>query len=218
MSTRSRLKIARARTAARVGSERYAWPALNNIDRKMASLLPETGTFLEIGANDGYSQSNTYNLGQHRGWRGILIEPLPTLFALCAKHRSDADCFNVACVGADGPATIRLVDRGLMSVALGLADGQDEARRAGGAQQTVTVPTATMSSLIDKSSINQITFMSVDVEGAELAVLDGLDLARHCPDFLLVETAEPDGIERWAAGHMIRAEQITRHDHLFTKV
>ena len=82
---RKRLKIWRARIAEGLGFKRYSYPALNNLDRKMDELLPDSGVFLEIGANDGYTQSNTYFLERLRNWDGILIEPVPWLYELCTK-------------------------------------------------------------------------------------------------------------------------------------
>ena len=70
------------RTVQLVGSDRYSWPALNRLDRQAVGRLPRMGTFLEVGGNDGYSQSNTYYLEKHRAWHGILIEPLPSLSTL----------------------------------------------------------------------------------------------------------------------------------------
>lgn len=211
---RSRLKIARARAFERVGSTRYSYPALNRLDRLMLERLPDEGTFLEVGANDGYSQSNTYYLERRRGWRGVLIEPLPSLFRVCASHR-EADCYNFACVGPDGATNLTLVDRGLMTVSLGLLPAEEEKRRVASHDKLVEVPTAKLSSLIDRSSIDSVTFMSVDVEGAELDVLAGLDLDRHSPEFLLVETGKLDQVKALLSGRMRHERQLSHHDHLF---
>src|SRR4051794_1631472 len=52
-------------------SQRYAWPALLDLDRRLAELAgPGPGTFVEAGAHDGFTQSNTYWLERHGGWSG----------------------------------------------------------------------------------------------------------------------------------------------------
>ena len=44
------------------------------------------GTFIEVGANDGITYSNTYFLEKFRQWKGICIEPHPGAFEkLCLR-------------------------------------------------------------------------------------------------------------------------------------
>lgn len=45
------------------------------------------GTFVEVGAFDGYTFSNTWGLAQ-RGWRGIYVEPIPKYANQCRKNHS----------------------------------------------------------------------------------------------------------------------------------
>ena len=48
----------------------------NKMDKKLLKYLNyNNGFFIELGANDGLRQSNTYYLEKNLGWRGILIEP-----------------------------------------------------------------------------------------------------------------------------------------------
>lgn len=215
---KSRVKIARARAAAAVGSERWQWPALHELDRKMVERLPESGTFLEIGGNDGYTGSNTWNLERHRGWVGILVEPLPSAYEISTRARRNSVVYNYACVGPDGPSSLTLVDRGPMAVGLGLLDRDEEVRRVGGVERKVEAQTTTLSALIDRSPFDLITFMVIDVEGAEMHVLAGLDLVRHTPDFLLIETDKLDEVTERLAGHMRYVEPLSHHDYLFTRV
>lgn len=211
------MKIARARAFERFGSQRHSFPGLNDLDRLVQPYVADFpgGTFLEIGAYDGYSKSNTYNLEQFQSWRGILIEPLPTPFAICCKHRTRSKCYNVACVSVGGAAELELVDRGLMTVAPGLIPEDERSRRLGSATESIIAQTMTLSEVIDDSGFSSINFMSIDVEGAELEVLGGLDLARHRPDVLLVETDAPDGIEKALAGSMTCVKQLSFHDYVF---
>jgi len=54
-----------------LGSDRYFPHGLNDLDRKLAKHLNWTGgTFIEAGANDGLTQSNTYWFERFRGWTG----------------------------------------------------------------------------------------------------------------------------------------------------
>ena len=214
-----RVRLAQARLFETFGSHRYSAPGLRGLDKKVFGYLPtEPGVFLEIGANDGFSQSNTYYLERVLGWHGVLIEAVPSLFRSCRKLRKRSVTFNRACVGPDGPAQIDIALLGLMSVALGLQDSGEESGRLGHRPpKTITVPTATLSELIDQSGTSSIDFMSVDVEGAELAVLSGLDLGRHAPGYLLVETKHPDRVAELLGGQMEYVEALSEHDFLYRR-
>lgn len=48
------------------------------------------GTFLDIGANDGITESNTICLEKEYGWSGICIEANETLAKICASNRSSS--------------------------------------------------------------------------------------------------------------------------------
>jgi len=216
-SIRRSLKINRARVFERLGSARYSRPALDRLDEKVLAFLPSTpGVFVELGANDGYSYSNTYFLERMCGWRGVLIEPLPALHKICQRVRPRSQCFNLACVADDRTTSVTIADADVMSVTLGQQDPEQERRRILGFAR-FAVPASTLSAILDQANEPNIDFASVDVEGAELAVLDGLDLTRHTPSILLVETAVPDEVAARLEGWMVPVTQLSHHDYLFKK-
>jgi FkbM family methyltransferase len=172
------------------GSRRYSRPALHDMDRKLEELLPDgPGTFVEAGAHDGYTQSNTYYLERFRGWHGLLVEAVPELHAKARKRRPGSHVAQAALVGPDhagGTVPIRFGD--LMSTV-----GGDEAHAAAGASTAgrrayeVDVPARTLSALLDDAGIESVDLLVLDVEGHELDALRGLDLNRHAPRLILVE-------------------------------
>lgn len=217
---RRSVKINRARLAERLGSHRYSTPALNQLDRQLADRLPGTGVFLEVGANDGYSQSNTYYFERVLGWRGILIEPLPSLYRRCRRLRSKSWCVNAACVADDYQGTtVEMVDIDLMSVALGQQSAADESARLAFAQDTnaVLVPARRLTEIIESSPFDSVDFMSIDVEGAEINLLRGLDLERLAPRWLLIETATPDHVDEVLSPHLVRTATLSHHDYLYER-
>jgi len=213
---RKTIKVRRARAFERFGSYMYSQPSLHGLGAQMAARLPAAGVFLEVGANDGFSASNTYFLERARQWTGILIEPLPSPYERCRRVRPGAVCVQAACVAFGETAdTVELVDRDLMSVTLGQQDAAEEANRVHGFTGTVQVPARTLSSIIDASPFDRVDFMSIDVEGAEMQLLRGLDLARHAPRWLLIETAHPDQVSVALAPFLSLTEQLSYHDYLY---
>jgi hypothetical protein len=78
-------------------------PGPDGLDTKLQRYLPATGIFLEAGANDGYTWSNTYYLERFKGWRGVLIEGIPALSAECRRLRSHSSVYTCALVAPDFP-------------------------------------------------------------------------------------------------------------------
>lgn len=72
----------------------------------------------------------------------------------------------------------------------------------------------TLSSAIDRSGIGtHIDFLSLDVEGYELHVLQGLDLIRHRPTWILIETAALEHVLELLRMYEV-VEQMSHHDYL----
>ncbi len=201
-------------------------PALNDLDRKLSKYLDfRSGFFIEVGANDGYAQSNTYYLEKKLGWRGVLVEAIPELYQRCRKRRARSQVFHCALV-ADAAAqpTVTVHFANLMSVvdgALRTRQAQQEHITTGLKIQrlpgtySLEVPTRTLTSILDEVGPPPIDFFSLDVEGYELPVLQGLDLSRYRPRFLLVEARFLDDVNAHLQPHYDLIEQMTYHDYLY---
>ena len=172
-----------------LGSERYSRPALHHMDRALEAYLPSNpGVFLEAGAHDGYTQSNTYFLERHRGWSGILVEPAPTLFAKAAKRRSRSRVFECALVGPENVGSVTIQFGDLTSTTLDDADHAELGLATSGLSgYATTVPARTLSDVITDAGVDRIDFMVLDLEGREIEALRGLDHARHHVELILVE-------------------------------
>ena len=202
----------------------YPWTGLNGLDRKVLEYIDfEGGIFLEAGANDGIRQSNTFYLEKKMGWKGILVEPIPELARECKRNRKASEIYQVALTTEENSGRfITLMDVDLMST---VAQSENlEARLASAEElQGITrkeyeVATKSLSQIIDQSSYHTIDFMSIDVEGYELEVLAGLNLDRHCPQLLLVETSKIEEVEELLHAHMTKISQLSHHDYLFQKM
>ena len=72
----------------------------------------EAGFFLDVGAYDGVTISNTKSF-EDQGWTGICAEPHPDYFVVCQQVRRRA--VRAACVSGSAPAISLRVDRSVFS-------------------------------------------------------------------------------------------------------
>jgi FkbM family methyltransferase len=181
----------RARLFSALGSARYSHPAVAGIDVMLARLVPEgPGVFIEAGAHDGYTQSNTFYLERHRGWSGVLVEPVPELFRRARRRRRRSQVFGCALVAPELEGTMVEVQFGDLCSTVGdrrahVARGLEPSGRG---TYSALVPGRTLSAVLDESGIAAADVLVLDVEGNELDVLAGLDLDRHAPAHVLVES------------------------------
>ena len=201
-------------------------PSLNDLDDKLAKYLDfDGGFFIEAGANDGFTQSNTYYLEKSRGWSGVLIEAVPDLAAQCRRTRKAQvfECALVASTFPDSEITIHVAN--LMSTVEGALGSPDEQSKhlsdAVRSQfldgtEAIQVPARTLTSVLESSvGVSTIDFFSLDVEGYELDVLKGLDFDRFAPRFLLVEARNPGDVDAFLGDRYEFVEQMSQLDRLY---
>jgi len=218
------IKQARRRVSEMVGYDRYSRPGRYDIETRLAALFPQPGgVFIEAGANDGFTQSNTYWLERFRGWRGILVEPDPAVAAQCRRARPNAFVVNAALVPDPAITTITISTANLMGYVTGhFSDHEHEKRHRRKAMEyqqlaeirDIAVPARTLESVIAESGFSRIDFFSLDVEGYEAQVLRGMNVARYRPRYLLVEGLDPTPLLAALDGHYTFVEHATPQDVL----
>jgi FkbM family methyltransferase len=149
------------------------------------------GYFIEVGAYHPTILSQS-KLLERRGWTGLMIEPLADQAKILREQRS-SKVMQVACGSpAQHGTTIRIGRLGGLSTLR--ADRLSEDRRY---HEFETVDVVTLDSILEAHRPASIDFVSIDVEGAELDVLAGFDLARWKPGLVLIEDhIENDAIHR----------------------
>jgi FkbM family methyltransferase len=145
-----------------------------------------TGFFVDVGAYDGVGFSNSYFF-ESIGWTGVLIEAAPELFAQCVAARPNSVVVHAA-AGASNGSVAFTVAEGENGVATLSSMAPDHARiaREGGRERRIEVPLKRLDDIL-AGVIEQIDFISIDVEGTELDVLQGFDLDRFRPHLLVIE-------------------------------
>ena len=180
-----------------------------------------SGVYVEIGAYDGVAFSNSYFF-EAVGWHGVLVEASPDLAATAAAARPHSRVVQAAAGSRAG--TIRFTvaegDGGVDTLSSATPDLERIARE-GGQTSEIEVPVRTLDDILGDLG-EPIDFVSLDVEGGELAALEGFDLQRFAPRVLVIED-NSGGTDRRVAEHLAargyveraRVEQnafYTRHD------
>jgi FkbM family methyltransferase len=134
------------------------------------------GTFIEIGASDGKTLSNTYLLEQ-LGWKGICVEPIPEQFELLQKNRTSINVnkavYNVS--GQDIKFTVAPD-----SLYSGITSKIDKFPHVKDTGTTISVKTISLNDLISESGLPTfIDYLSIDTEGSEYEILKSLDFSKY---------------------------------------
>lgn len=210
-----------------LGSERYSRPYRRGVGKIIEKYLSQNGFFIEVGANNGFSESNTYYLERFKNCKGILIEPIPHLYQECVKERPKSKVFNCALVSSDYPdQEVEMMYGHLMSMVRGAFDSEQveaervakAGRKLGFTPYTIKVPARTLTSILDEANVSEIDFFSLDVEGFELNALKGLDFEKYRPKYMLIECLNEESfqeIESYIANYYNLFERASQVDYLF---
>lgn len=145
--------------------------------------------YVDVGANHPKRYSNTYAF-YRRGWNGIAIEPDPVLARNFARRRPRDTVVETGIGDNEGNLTLhRFSDPAMNTFDSDLA----AERSACGRWQLLersTVPVRTLAAVLAEylPPGQRIGFMSVDVEGFDLAVLRSNDWRRFRPCIVLAES------------------------------
>lgn len=153
-----------------------------------------SGRFIDVGAHDGISLSNTWFFEKELGWSGICVEPNPNVFKKLVRERS-CTCVNV-CISNENTVLDFTVVEGYAEMLSGITTNYDsrhlerirrEVKERGGAINNVQVPSRTLESLIDESGVSEYDFCSIDVEGSEIDVVKSINFDKVKIKYFTIE-------------------------------
>ena len=194
--------------------KKRSFNSLNNLDKKMLKYINyRNGFFIECGANDGVNQSNTWHFEKKLDWRGVLIEPLSKQFKELKNNRKNINhFFNVALVDDNyNKDEIELIDLDLTS------KFKLYEKQVNQPLTSILVKTKTLTNILDEcESPKIIDFFSLDVEGAEFTVLNGINYNRYNFKYILIETKNFQKIDIFLKSNNYKLlDKLSHHDYLY---
>jgi FkbM family methyltransferase len=145
----------------------------------------ENGIFVDIGAHDGKSCSNSLFFERFRNWSGICVEPGPEEFKKLSETRRSININ--ACVSSyDGESDFTYIV-GAPNMLSGLSEGYNQAhinriryelQSYGGSVTQIKMPVYRLQTILDAHSISSIDYCSIDTEGTEMDILKSIDFER----------------------------------------
>lgn len=168
---------------------RFLAYAFDRLDTSQAQILQDLwvgyelgdqrgGFFVEFGATNGRTNSNSWLLETTYGWNGILAEPNPIWHEDLARNRRCT--IDRRCVFTRSGETLSFAateDPELGGIAATAEhDHYAPVRRAA---PSFAVETIALNDLLEQHEAPAtIDYMSIDTEGSELAILEAFDFAR----------------------------------------
>ena len=150
-----------------------------------------SGYFVDIGAFDGVSGSNTYFF-ESRGWDGVCIEPIPSAYEKMVLSRS-CECVQGVISDMDTEHLDFVCVEGEPSMLSGIPDYfdskhekriDDEIVRDGGARKNITVKNYKFNDIIKQTRID---FLDIDTEGSESSIVMSIDFDKYDIGLIVVE-------------------------------
>lgn len=142
----------------------------------------KNGYFIEVGAANGIDMSNTYLLEKDYNWEGICIEPLEDEFNQLKKNRK-AITLRLA-VYDKNDEEVEIVKAAGLSGIKDDIDKYDYVKN----NESFKIKTKTLTRILDEHNApNNIDYLSLDTEGSELKILQGIDFDKYKFKYINIE-------------------------------
>jgi len=191
-------------------------------------ILSETGFkrngfFVEFGATDGVTLSNTYLLESKFDWRGIVAEPLKSKYSELIKNRT---CHvEDLCVWSESGKVLDFNEAPNSDLStideFSSSDLHSELRLGG---NIFNVKTISLYDLLEKyNAPRYIDYLSIDTEGSEYEILKNFDFEKYAIKIITCEhnyTHMRDNIYNLltGAGYIRKYENLSQQDDWYVKI
>jgi len=143
-------------------------------------------SYLDIGAHHPYFLSNTY-LFYRQGCRGVSVEPDPFLFRKISSARRRDNNLNVGMARESGTLRLHIFSSRTLNTF-----SEEEAQNyiAAGHEQIETrdIDVLTFDDVMQKHFDRTPDFISLDVEGMDMEILESIDFSKYRPVVFCIET------------------------------
>jgi FkbM family methyltransferase len=144
-------------------------------DEFVVSILngKRNGYFVDIGAYDGITISNTYYLEKELDWKGLCVEANPHTYNMMTECRN-TECINIAVAPYEKEVEILL--NGWSSA---INDSFTSSEILKQNFESVKVNAITINELFERYNVpSDFDYLTIDIEGGELEILSQLDFSR----------------------------------------
>lgn len=158
------------------------------------------GFYVDVGAHNGITFSNSYFFDKERNWKGICIEPLPEVYSKLCKNRNNSINLNLAIDNKN--AVVNFVsNNGYTEMLSGIQEHLDkrhisrinqENKLTGANTNIIQVQTRPLKDIFTDNNISHINYLSIDVEGAEKQVIESIDFDKVFIDVIGFENNYQD--------------------------
>jgi FkbM family methyltransferase len=162
------------------------------------------GFYIDIGAHHPHQFSNTFWFYK-RGWRGINIDALPGSMEAFELHRPEDLNLEVA-ISDEREMTYFMFNHSALNSLNREVSERRDGKRGDRIVGRVQVQTRRLGSLLDEilSPGRIVDFLSVDVEGHDLAVLRSNDWSKYRPRIVLAEDLQRPPLDELSQSQLVR--------------
>ena len=144
------------------------------------------GVMVEVGAGP----TTFYSMSKHfrdSGWRCICIDPNPK-FVESHKNLGN-EIYQVACSNFEGTSNFKIVSTGWEPENDGISYSALDIKynMPNHPYEEITVNVIKLDTLLGNLGVDKIDFLSIDVEGWELEVMEGFSTEKYNPKVILLE-------------------------------
>ena len=155
----------------------------------------EKGFYVDVGANEPTHESVTKYF-YDKGWSGINIEPIPTLYEKLAKSRKRDTNLQLGVGTQEHVATLYYYPHGngLSTLSKEMANEyQDQPSEFTKEAQKIDIKVVPLKKILKKYALDKtVSFLKVDVEGLEYDVLSSNDWKKFRPEVICIEANHVD--------------------------